>query len=86
MTIRLPVQPGVLVVPSAAIARGGSRNGVWQQVGGRAHFKPVLIGSQGQAGVTQIRSGLAEGDRVIVYSTAPLKQRVRIRAQAIVPR
>ncbi|MBN1919155.1 MAG: efflux RND transporter periplasmic adaptor subunit, partial [Verrucomicrobia bacterium] len=52
VTIRLPGKTGVLVVPSAAIAREGSQTGVWQMVDGHARFKPVTIGSQGQAGVT----------------------------------
>lgn len=79
VTIRLQGEPGVLVVPSAAIAREGSQTGVWQIVDGRARFNPVTIGSQAQAGVTQIRAGLALGDRVIAYSSAQLKADARVR-------
>ena len=86
VTIRLPDENGVLVVPSAAIAREGSQTGVWQMVEGHSQFKPVTIGSQGQAGVTQIRSGLALGDRVIAYSSALLKPNARIREQQVEPR
>jgi HlyD family secretion protein len=83
VTIRLPSETGVLVVPSAAIAREGSQTGVWQILDGHARFKPVTIGSQGQAEVTQILSGLGEGDRVIVYSSAQLKPGVRVREQKV---
>jgi len=83
VTIRLPVEPGVLVLPSAAIAREGSQTGVWQAVNGRARFKPVGIGSQGQAGVAQILTGLSEGDSIIAYSSALLGNDVRVREQKV---
>ena len=83
VTIRLPGQAGVLIVPSAALAREGSQTGVWQVADGRARFKPVRIGSQGQAGVTQILSGLNEGDSVIAYSSAELRNGVRVREQKV---
>ena len=83
VTIRLPVEPGVLVLPSAAIAREGSQTGVWQVVDGRARFTPVGIGSQGQAGVAQILTGLSEGDSVIAYSSALLGNGVRVREQKV---
>ena len=83
VTIRLPGEAGVLMVPSAAIAREGSQTGVWQAMDGRARFKPVSIGSQGQAGVTQILAGLSEGERVIVYGSAQLRDGVRVREQKV---
>lgn len=83
VTIRLPNEPGVLMVPSAAIAREAGQTGVWQALAGRARFKPIVVGSQGQAGMTQIRSGLREGERVILYSSAQLEQGVRVREQRI---
>ncbi|MCK9462397.1 MAG: efflux RND transporter periplasmic adaptor subunit [Proteobacteria bacterium] len=83
VTIRLPDETGVLVVPSAAIAREGSVTGVWQMVEGRARFKQVTIGNQGQAGVTRILSGLSQNDSVIVYSSAQLTPGVRLREQKV---
>ncbi len=50
---------------------------------GRARFKPVTIGSQGQGGVTQILSGLDEGERIIVYSSAQLKPGARVRQRKV---
>jgi HlyD family secretion protein len=81
VTIQLPGQSGVLIVPSAAIARQGNQTGVWQAVEGRARFKRVSIGTQGQPGVTEIRSGLTDGERIIVYSSALLADGVRVREQ-----
>lgn len=83
VTIRLPDETGVLVVPSAAIAREGSVTGVWQMVEGRARFKQVTIGNQGQAGVTRILSGLSQNDSVIVYSSAQLTPGARVRVKKV---
>jgi len=85
VTIRLPGAAGVLTVPSAAIARDGNETGVWQLVNGRARFKPVRIGMQSQEGVVQILSGLAEGERVIVYSSMQLRSDARVREQKVAP-
>ena len=82
-TILLPGEPAVLVVPSAAIARENGRTGVWQAVDGRAQFKPVRVHSQGQAELTQVRSGLDVGEVVVVYSSAQLKDGVRLRAREV---
>lgn len=86
VTIQLPARPGVLVVPGAAIAREGGSIGVWRAVDGRARFTPVTVGGQGQAGLTQILSGLAEGDSVIVYSAAQLEHGARVREQRVQPK
>lgn len=81
--IQLPSEPGVLMVPSAAIVHEGGQTGVWHEVKGQAKFKPVKIGSQGQAGMTQILADLSEGERVILYSSAQLKPGVRVREQKV---
>lgn len=83
VTIRLPSKAGVLIVPSAAIASEGGQTGVWQATKGRARFKPTRIGSQGQAGVAEILSGLSEGESIIVYSSAQLKNGVRVREHKV---
>lgn len=79
VTVQLPGEPGVLAVPSAAIARESGERGVWRERSGRAHFSPVAVGAPGEDGVTRIRSGLAEGDQIIVYSAAELREGVRVR-------
>lgn len=85
VTIRLPRQTGVLTIPSAALVHHGSETGVWQMRDGRARFAPVRVGNQGQADAAQILSGLSEGDRVIVYSSAQLSEGVRVRQQKVAP-
>jgi HlyD family secretion protein len=84
VTIQLPGGAGVLTLPAAAIAHGGNQTGVWQLVEGRARFKPVNIGSQGHDGVVQLLSGLTEGERIIVYSSALLENGLRVREQRVV--
>ncbi len=83
ITLQLPVRMGVLVVPSAAIARDGSQTGVWKMVDGRARFSPVTTGGQAQAGATEILSGLTPGDSVIVHSSAQLEPGTRVREQKV---
>jgi HlyD family secretion protein len=84
VTLHLPAVKGVLAVPSAAIARDEGKVGVWQLVAGRSQFRPVALGNQGQPGVAQVQSGLAEGDAVVVHSSALLRPAVRVRAVAAV--
>ncbi len=69
--------PG-LVVPSAAVKRVGDRNGVWQIADGKARFLPVKTGVQTLDGMTEVTEGLAEGDSVIVYSSAQLREGAKI--------
>lgn len=85
VTIQFPEVSGALVVPSAAIARVAGETGVWQSVDGVARFQKVEVGSQGQAGVVQILSGLNEGEAVIVHSSAQLKDDVRVKEKKAKP-
>lgn len=83
VTISLQPVPNVLVVPSAAVTNNGHRTGVWQNAAGRAQFKQVEFGSQGQPGVAQVLSGLTEGESFIVYSSAQLRNGIRVREQML---
>jgi HlyD family secretion protein len=83
VTIQLPGVAGVLTLPTAAIAQSGDQSGVWQLENGRARFKPVKVGSQGHDGLAQMLSGLTEGERIIVYSSALLEPDVRVREQRV---
>ncbi len=85
VNIRLPGATGVLSVPGAAIAREGNQTGVWQLVDGRAQFKTVSLGLQGQDGVVQVLSGLVEDEPVIIYSSMQLKKNARVREQMVAP-
>lgn len=82
INIHLAGTRNVLSVPRAAITRQNNQAGVWQAVDGRARFKPVQIGAQ-TAERVQIVSGLAEGDRLIVYSAKQLDDKVRVREQQL---
>jgi HlyD family secretion protein len=69
-----------LAVPSAAIKRVNQSVGVWQLVEGRARFRAVTTGTQTLDGMTELIDGLAAGERVIVYSSARLREGMRARA------
>jgi HlyD family secretion protein len=83
VTIRLPGKPGVLTLPSAAIVHQGGRTGVWQSVNGRARFEPINVGDQGKGGIAELLTGLDEGERIVVYSAAPLKPGTRLRQRQL---
>ena len=85
VTIRLPGANDVLVVPRAALAQHRGQLGVWRIEQGRARFQPVKPGVQSAERV-QIVTGLATGDRVIVYSAKQLEDGVRVREQQLTPR
>lgn len=83
VTIQLPGVADALSVPSAAIVQVNNQTGVWQMLDSRARFKPVRIGSQGQGGLTQVLSGLTQGEKIIVYSTKQLCDGMRVREQKL---
>jgi HlyD family secretion protein len=82
VNIHLPGARNVLTLPRAAISTRNNQPGVWQAVAGRTHFKPVQFGVQTEERV-QVVSGLAEGDRIIVYSAKLLDDDVRVREQQL---
>ena len=85
VTIQLPGAQGVLSIPRAALAQHQGKAGVWRIEQGRARFHPVQPGMQTLERV-QIVSGLAAGDRLIVYSAKQLDDGVRVREQRLTPR
>ena len=56
----------------------GSHRGVWRLHEGRAAFKPVTVGTQTLDGLVQIVSGLGAGETVIVHSSRPLEEGMRV--------
>lgn len=78
VTIYQEKRAPALVVPSAAVKRVGDRNGVWQMAEGKARFRPVKTGVQTLDGMTEVTEGLEEGDSVIVYSSAQLREGAKI--------
>lgn len=68
VSIRTAQREG-LVLPDAAIQRDGAERYVLVEVGGKAVRRAVTVGSRG-GGYTEIRRGVAPGDRVIVREGA----------------
>lgn len=85
VSIRQPGVQDALAIPRAALAQHRGAPGVWRIDGGRARFQPVQTGVQ-TAERVQIVSGLAAGDRVIVYSAKQLDDGVRVREQRLATR
>jgi HlyD family secretion protein len=85
VTIHLPNDDNVLVVPTAAVSRNGGQAGIWQDVGQRARFKPVRVHAVGEPGLSRATSGLEEGESIIVYSTAGLTEGARVREREVTP-
>lgn len=59
-------EPDTLQVPASALFRDGEQWAVFRLEGGRAKVTPVQLGQRSGL-AAQVVSGLAEGDRVIIY-------------------
>ena len=79
VTVKLPRQPMMPVIPNAAVRIEGNKIGVWLMSGGsHLRFMPVVLGSSDLDGYVQIIKGLAPGDRIVVYSQGALSERSRV--------
>lgn len=78
VTVDLPALPASPVIPNAAIRRDGGQAGVWLVVEGDLRFTPVKLGTADLDGRVQVREGLKNGDRVVMYSEKTLTARSRI--------
>ena len=83
VTIQLPPVADALSVPTAAVKRSKKQDHVWLLADGKLKLQPVTIGSQSLDGHTQITSGLKTGDEVVVYSSKPLADGMRVRKEAL---
>lgn len=79
VTIKLPQLEHSLSVPAAALKQLEKQEGVWVLQDGKVQFKPVKAGLSTLEGRTQIISGLAEGDEVIVYSQQELHPGMKVK-------
>jgi HlyD family secretion protein len=79
VTLRLPAVEGALAVPSAALKRSGSTRGVWLLDGGRARFRAVAVGAETLDGQSQVTSGLKPDETLIVHSSQPLAEGLRVK-------
>jgi len=79
VTIKLPQLEQALSIPTAALKQLEQQEGVWVMQDGRVQFKPVKAHITTLEGRTQIISGLAEGDEVIVYSQQELRSGMKVK-------
>jgi RND family efflux transporter MFP subunit len=75
VTVALPALAAALTIPNAALRRVDAKMGVWQLLDGELKFVPVKLGAADLEGHVQVREGLQEGDRVVVYSEKTLNAR-----------
>lgn len=85
VTVQLPALPAAPVIPNAAVRRVGGELGVWQLVGDDLRFTRIRLGASDLDGLVQVRSGLAPGDRVVVYSEKALNNTSRIQVVERLP-
>ncbi len=83
--LELPELPAAPVIPNAAIHAVGGRLGVWKLAGHGIAFEPITPGRADLEGRTQVASGLAPGDRVVVFSEKALHAHSRIRVVERLP-
>lgn len=79
VTLTLPELTALPVVPNAAVQRVNGATGVWRLVEDELQFAPVTLGVADLNGLVQVRTGLSEGDRIVVYSAKSLSARSRLR-------
>ena len=79
VTIRRPPIEKTLAIPAAAVKQMGKEAGVWLLQDGRLIFRPVTIGAVTLEGLVQVASGLKAGESVIVHSSQPLSQNMRVK-------
>lgn len=85
VTVDLPAQPTMPVIPNAAVRRQGDRPGVWRIEDGGLRFNPVRLGRSDLDGRVQVVEGLGANDRIVVYSERALGPNSRIRVVAGIP-
>jgi len=85
VTVALAPLAAATVIPNAAIRREGNQAGVWRLVDGEPQFVAVKLGRSDLDGNVQVLEGLAEGDRIVVYSAQALGPRTRIKVVERIP-
>ena len=75
VTIHLPELAAAPTIPNAALRRVDGKMGVWELGVDGLRFAPLVLGRADLDGQVQVRSGLAEGARIVVYSEKELTAR-----------
>ena len=79
VTVLLPQQPALPVIPNAAVRKLNAQTGVWVPDGNGVRFVPVRLGKADLDGRVQVLEGLKANDEVVVYSERALTERSRIK-------
>ena len=78
VTVSLPPQDAMPVIPNASIKQFQGQSGVWLVEGDELRFVNIRVGAHDLDGRVQILSGLKPGDQVVVYSRQELSHHSRI--------
>lgn len=78
VTVDLPALLATPVILNAAVRREGAQIGVWKITEGRLYFVPIQLGIADLEGRVQVLKGLAEGDRIVMFSEKTLTPNTRI--------
>ena len=78
VTVQLPREAAMPVIPNAAIRTVGGQRGAWKLVDGALAFAPLALGRSDLDGNVQVRKGLAGGEQVVLYSEKALTASSRI--------
>ncbi|MDE2407444.1 MAG: efflux RND transporter periplasmic adaptor subunit [Xanthomonadaceae bacterium] len=79
VTVQLPREAAMPVIPNAAIRTVGGQRGAWKLVNGELQFAPLALGRSDLNGNVQVRKGLRGGEQVVVYSEKTLSAKTRIK-------
>jgi len=71
-------KPGVVTIPREAVQQSKDRSIAVVVEGEEAKHRPVVLGASDPAGY-EVRSGLREGERVVVLSGAPVRDGTKVR-------
>lgn len=85
VTVDLPALPAAPAISNAAVQREKGQLGVWQIVDGDLRFTPVKLGVSDLDGHVQVREGLRNGHRIVIYSEQALTARSRIHVVERIP-
>lgn len=81
VTIDFAPIPDAIVVPAAAIKKQGQETGVWVASEGKLRFQPVEIGAHSLDGNVRVSKGLDSGETIVVFSSRPLAEGMRVRTE-----
>lgn len=85
VTVDLPALPAAPAIPNAALQRDRGKLGVWRIIDGDLQFAPVKLGMSDLEGHVQVRDGLRNGHRIVLYSEKALTARSRIHVVEHIP-